>query len=42
MGYYTLDRARAAAELYELAWEVTCAVGQEQRAPTAPDLPRAA
>ncbi|GGU40368.1 hypothetical protein [Streptomyces violascens] len=42
MGYYTPDRARSAAELYELAWEVTCAVRQEQHAPTAPDLPRAA
>ncbi|MER8120647.1 hypothetical protein [Streptomyces sp. NPDC094031] len=42
MGYLTPGRARAAAELYQLAWDVTCAVRQEQHASAAPDLPRAA
>ncbi|KOU43182.1 MULTISPECIES: hypothetical protein [Streptomyces] len=41
-GYYAARYSKEVAELYELAWEVTCAVRQEQHAPAASDLPRAA
>ncbi|MEV7157264.1 hypothetical protein AB0N77_21995 [Streptomyces misionensis] len=41
-GYYAAACSKEVAELYELAWEVNCAVGQEQPVSRAPGLPQAA